>query len=73
MVDTGTIPAFGIHRDEFRENTIHGNAKLVLCVPAGIRKRAYADRQDGTWTGRVRPPTFERQGFMTPFKEAKPA
>ena len=27
-------------------------------MPFGIRKRACADRQDGTWTGRVRLPTL---------------
>ena len=58
--------------------TMHVHAQhvhaLEVCA-VGIRKRAYQELTEHgrSHPGRVRLPTFGRQGFMTPFKEAKPA
>ena len=47
---------------------------LEVCVPWGFGSgRAQSLTERGrSQTGRVRLPTFRRQGFMTPFKQAKP-
>ena len=74
MVDTGSYNriCYSPEKSSEKTNTVHGNAKSVLCASgdseAGVRGSTgwNLDRP-------CVPPTFRRQGFMTPFTEAKPA